>query len=145
MNSKFRVWDEKYNCWDTYPIVMYPDEPFIKQGRIIQWFTGLKDRRGNDIYEGDIVNTIYVNDPYNNIGEVIFHHETASFKIKSNSKLLPIVTFRFVDNKPTELLLVANEVVGNIFQPPCHKPNNFDHNGECLICDGWITDCKFKK
>jgi hypothetical protein len=36
-------------------------------------------------------------------------------------------------------------VVGNIFQLPCHKPNAFDHNGECLTCDAWATDCQFLK
>ena len=31
------------------------------------------------------------------------------------------------------------EVVGNIFQLPC----NPDHNGECLVCDCWLSDCEF--
>jgi hypothetical protein len=33
------------------------------------------------------------------------------------------------------------EVVGNIFQLPC----NPDHNGECLVCDCWLSDCEFNK
>jgi hypothetical protein len=24
-------------------------------------------------------------------------------------------------------------------------PCNFDHNGECLICDCWISDCAWKR
>ena len=24
-------------------------------------------------------------------------------------------------------------------------PCNFDHNGECLICDCWISDCAYKR
>lgn len=138
---KYRAWDEKYNCWDELPITCYPTEEFGRQGRTIQWFTGLKDKNGKDIYQGDIVNTIYPNDPYNSIGEVIYHKETCSFKIKAIKQLLPIVTFRFVDDKPDGLLQVADEVVGNIFELPC-KP---DHNGECIHCDCWMSDCQFRK
>ena len=39
------------------------------------------------------------------------------------------------------LLSEKLEVIGNIFQLPC-KP---DHNGECIHCDCWLTDCQFLK
>ena len=142
---KYRAWDEKYNCWDESPITCYPNEDFKKQGRTIQWSTGLKDKNNKEIYQGDIVNTIYPNDAYLHIGEVIYHTETCSFRIKTIKQLLPIVILRSVDDKPEELLQVADEVVGNIFELPCHKPNAFDHNFECLTCDGWPSECQFRK
>lgn len=139
---KFRMWDEKRNCWDNESIMVYPNEPILKQGRTIQWYTGLKDKNNKDIYVGDIVKTIYRKDPYLHIGEVIFNTDTGSFRILTpNNKLLPIVTFRCKESNEQGLLQVADEVVGNIFELPC-KP---DHNGECLTCDNSITECDFRK
>lgn len=56
---KFRVWDEKHHQWDTSPINFYPNELAVKQGRVIQQSTGLKDSHGRDVYEGDIVSFKY--------------------------------------------------------------------------------------
>ena len=126
---KFRVWDSlkkeylnypcyfnhldfnEFTCFDRY---FKCDE----EKCIVQQFTGLLDKNGKDIYEGDIVNTIYPSNPLLNIGDVIFDKETCAFRIKTIKHLLPIVTLRFVDDKPQGLLQVADEVVGNIFENP---------------------------
>ena len=52
---KFRVWDEKKDCWIKDYIQYYPEEPIVKQGHTIQQFTGMLDKNGNEIYEGDII------------------------------------------------------------------------------------------
>jgi hypothetical protein len=52
---KFRIWDEKYSCWDNDRQEFYPETKMVKQGHIIQFCSGLIDRNGTDIYEGDIV------------------------------------------------------------------------------------------
>ena len=56
--SKFRLYDEKYRCWSNEPIMAYPGSPLVKQGHVIQWWTGLVDIRNKEIYEGDIVKTV---------------------------------------------------------------------------------------
>jgi uncharacterized phage protein (TIGR01671 family) len=56
--SKFRIYDEKYRSWSKEPLLVYPDVPILKQGHVIQWWTGLVDVNSKEIYEGDIVRTV---------------------------------------------------------------------------------------
>lgn len=58
---KFRIWDEKNNCWVKDYIQYYPEEELLKQGYVIQQFTCLKDEDGKDIYEGDILEIVWTN------------------------------------------------------------------------------------
>ena len=83
---------------------------------VLQQFTGLKDKTGREIYEGDIVSTIYP-DKYP-VGTVIFSNDVGAYRIDCKGILVPIATYRFVGAEPQGLLSVVESVLGNIFENP---------------------------
>jgi len=104
---KFRVWDEKYHCWDNSLITCYPNEVFKKQGRTIQWSTGVEDQNGNPIYEGDMV----------------VDKQGVSYKVVYDSKYARFDLIVFGENKLCGRCYFTQvhegkllEVVGNIFE-----------------------------
>ena len=98
---KFRVWDEKYHCWDNSLIICYPNEVFKKQGRTIQLFTGLTDKNNNLIFEGDIVRGMFDFGPtgFIEITLPVSWHDTQGYQ------------WTYWD-------LLTIEIVGNIFETP---------------------------
>ena len=137
---KFRVWDKLAKQ------LIYPDKGYqghyvldlngrfhnLQNGSggdeyVVQQWTGEYDKNRKPIYEGDIVRVTskeYINENFE--AEVIFAE--ASFLTRIN------------DNDIRSLWNGDDiEVMGNIFQLPC----NPDHNGECLVCDCWLSDCEF--
>jgi len=92
---------------------------------VFQQYTGLKDKNGKEIYEGDRVT--YKLDKHYYFSEIKWGH---------TSWLIDDVNAAFPLSELPNL-----EIIGNIFQLPC----NLDHNGECLVCDCWLSDCAFIK
>ena len=137
----------KFRAWDTLAKrFTYPDRGYqghyvltlngqfqnLQNGSggseyVVQQFTGEFDKNKKEIYEGDIVQVTseeYINENF--VAEVIFAE--ASFLTKIN------------DNDIRGLWSDDDiEVIGNSFELPC----NPDHNGECLVCDCWLSDCQF--
>jgi len=112
---KFRAWDKKLKRWAYFTI---KDIWFLEDGEkkyqcswedYEDWgqFTGLKDKDGKEIYEGDIVQNIGMPE-YQRVGIVEFE----------GGKFI-VIPIKFIkDKKYKGDLYYWDEVIGNIYENP---------------------------
>ena len=124
---KFRAWDKLAKQF-TYPDKGYQGHYVLDlNGRfhnlqngsggdeyVVQQFSGLKDSKGNEVWEGDVVKIIYEG----TVAEVYFDYNLCSFRLKDiNGKSYPLMTYRFDESSnPIGLINVVDKVIGNIFE-----------------------------
>lgn len=125
---KFRVWDNDGEIMDTsesvdelfsrvqeelkLPLELRTNRgiylPFFKSNVYMQ-YTGLKDKNGVEIYEGDIVNAVYFKNKW--IGKIIFNDNMACFELYVKHEDGHINSYLIGD-------MNSIEVIGNIYENP---------------------------
>jgi uncharacterized phage protein (TIGR01671 family) len=107
---KFRVWDEVNNKFFAQKVLnVLPLEVFLAS-KHIQQYTGLKDKNGNLIFEGDIVQ-YNQNSSYDNMDFIAkWSDDKLGFIFQSNSGE------QLVNQTPYLNRFKHLEVVGNIFE-----------------------------
>lgn len=115
---KFRAWDKGSNQFVDDVILTANKYGFLYQNYnkcefmgedrdiVLMQYTGLKDKNGEDIYEGDILKGGYMGF---NVSEVVFY--VGSFGIKTKEGVIPIPIQHPLYSFP-------QEVIGNIHENP---------------------------
>ena len=133
---KFRAWSKKDKCWcgafSIHQSGLFSDmiSAFIEEPQhiaiadahwqelnddsdiTIQQFTGLFDKNGVEIYEGDVVSGKF---PYGTIGVVSWIESRGGFMVRMIDGLNGGAAY---DKEGYKLNSVKLEVIGNIYQNP---------------------------
>jgi len=109
---KFRVWDKERKCFfNNDEVVIYPngEESFFNADYdftecVVEQCTGLKDKNGKLIYEGDVLK-----DWRYDVFRIVFNDEYAQFLSKDADGFV----------SPIEADVMENcEIIGNIHEKP---------------------------
>ncbi|GAB7387413.1 YopX family protein [Bacillaceae bacterium] len=101
---KFRVWHKPSKTMFDWEKVKNNTFRIVEDDQLsVMQYTGLKDRNGKEIYEGDIVS-----DEYGNVAPIEWVQEIAQFLVMYESEPQEI----------GEWCTNAFEVIGNIYENP---------------------------
>ena len=136
---KFRIWDGAKNEWlassnkDALPYygfalvgevmtVQSPPVWSLDEGNVVEQFTGLKDRNGTEIYEGDICS--FTSKTGKHVGTVEWTDDLAGFGLRMVKNNF-LYTFSELDTMGVNLDML--EVIGNV-----HKDSELAEKNENL-------------
>ena len=107
---RFRVWnpDEERMMYFMMSNIWFPDRYLIQYKIDVQQFTGLHDRTGKEIYEGDLLQFAYKDDGVKFVGEVQYSEKFACFVV--------IIEKAFETFNDLADYTKSFEIVGNIFE-----------------------------
>lgn len=122
---KFRVWDldggAMFN-WESCRETQLLDDSFDNKRAVAMQFTGLKDKNGKDIYEGDILDARVQDECISDLSKwkyklIVFFSDKGSWEAKEKMDQFSGSVFPF-HNDHYEILLNKTKVIGNIFENP---------------------------
>ncbi|MFJ7950757.1 YopX family protein [Lysinibacillus sp. NPDC096418] len=92
---------------------------YLKNTKLMQ-YTGLKDKNGKEIYEGDIIRfTNGIDEVYEEVGTVIFDLEECGYKAQyiddGVTRCIYLINPKVFADKYTE---ITYEIIGNIYENP---------------------------
>lgn len=119
---KFRAWDKVNNSWLTQNFFISSNgDNSSLTNYILMQYTGLKDKNGKEIYDGDILKRSYVESEFLNVVKPVETSEIIVVEWDKN-----YCGYKIPSNKPASpatMLLNPNglpefEVIGNIYENP---------------------------